>query len=140
MIPYKTKLDRDEEVTTFYGRVSDFEMLSGQPVKKEKGDEACFFRIGDAKKYAPADTIYKYSYVFDMRGDHLSGADEVYYNLVGTSWEAQSIDHVSFRVTFPKDIDMSKVGIKTGLQVDVPFEEKGTNVITGETDLDTLYA
>ena len=138
VVPYKNTLYRDDQKTTFYGKVTDFKMLSGQKVSKSKGDEARFFRIGDEDKYADTDTTYKYSYVFDMKGDHLSGADEVYYNLVGTRWEAQDIEHVTFKVTFPKNIDMNNVGIKTGYQIDVPFDAEGKRVLRGETTENVL--
>lgn len=133
VVPYRMHLDRDGQVTNCYGKVYDFQMLSGQPVDDEKGDDVWYFKIGDPDKYADEDTLYQYSYVFDMKGDHLKGADEVYYNLVGTSWEAQNIEHVSFRVTFPKPIDMKKVGMKTGDDVDVPFETNGDTEVYGET-------
>ena len=138
VIPYKTTLDRDGQLDTFYGRVRDFRMLSGDKVSEEKGEDAYYFRIGDPNKYAAEDTTYQFSYVFDMRGDHLRGADEVYYNLVGTSWEAKSIEKVHFRVTFPKAIDPANVGVKTGDQLDVPFEAEGDRVITCSTSENTL--
>ena len=138
VVPYKISLDRDGQLSNFYGKVSDFQMLSGQPVEAEKGDEAWFFRIGDPDRYAEEDTTYQYSYVFDMKGDHLKDADEVYYNLVGTSWEAQNIEHVSFKVTFPKGIDMNNVGMKTGNDVDVPIKSKGDTVVYGETTENVL--
>lgn len=134
-IPLRTRLDRDGQVSEFYAKVSDFTMLSDQPYSKDKGSGKFSMRIGDPDKYADEDTVYKWSFVFDMKGDHLEGADELYYNLVGTTWEARSIDHVSFKVTFPKQIDPGNVGIKTGNNVDVPFESsKDGLVISGETD------
>lgn len=132
-IPYRVRLDRDGQLSVFYGKVRDFQMLSGEPVEKEKGDEAYFYKIGDPDKYAATNTTYKYSYVFDMRGDHFNDADEIYYNLVGTSWEAKTIKHVTCTVTFPKAIDMNKVGIKTGYQVDVPFEAEGKRIVKCDT-------
>ena len=138
VIPYYMHLDRDGQVTNCYGKVSNFQMISGQPVDSEKGDNSWFFMIGDPNQFTEDDTIYQYSYVFDARGDHLGGADEVYYNLVGTSWEAQSINHVSFKITFPKDIDMNKVGMKTGYNVEVPFKTEGKTVVYGDTTEDVL--
>ncbi len=132
-IPYYVQLDRDGQKSTFYAKVTDFQMLSGQPWSEESTDREWNIKIGDPDRYADENTTYKYSYVFDMKGDHLNDADEVYYNMVGTSWEAQSIDHVSFRITFPKDIDMNNVGMKTGYQIDVPFETEGNTVVYGET-------
>ena len=137
-VPYRTILDRDGQKSMFYGDVRDFKMLSGQPVKESKGDESFSFKIGDPESYADENTTYQFSYVFDMRGDHLEGADEVFYNLVGTSWEAQAIDQVSFRVTFPKPIDVNNVGVKTGYNVNVPFKSDGDRVITCSTTEDTL--
>lgn len=137
-IPYRVHLDRDGQVSTFYGKVRDFQMLSGQPVDKTKGDTDYFFKIGDPDRYAQTDTTYKLSYVFDMRGDHLKDADEVYYNLVGTSWEAKDIKHVTCTITFPEDIDMSKVGFKTGNQTAVPFEADGKRVLKVDTTEDVL--
>lgn len=138
VIPTKTVLFRDDQQSRFYGKVKDFQMISGQPVDKKKGDDAWYFRIGDPDRYADEDTVYKYSYVFDMRGDHLKGADEVYYNMIGTSWETPAIEHVTFRVAFPKDIDMNRVGIKTGYDVAVPFTSDGRRVIRGKTTENVL--
>ncbi|MBQ9060403.1 MAG: DUF2207 domain-containing protein [Firmicutes bacterium] len=137
-VPYKTSLDRDGQRSVFYGDVRDFQMLSGQPVKKTREDESFIFKIGDPDQYADENTTYQFSYVFDMRGDHLKNGDEVYYNLVGTGWEAQAIDRVSFRVTFPRSIDSGDVGVKTGYNVEVPFESDGDRVITCTTTEDTL--
>lgn len=137
-IPYRTELYRDGQRSSFYGRVRDFQMLSGQPVDKSRGQTDYSFKIGDPDQYADEETTYKFSYIFDMRGDHLKDADEVYYNVIGTSWEAKSIDHVSFTVTFPKDIDPDNVGVRTGWQTDIPFESDGKRVIRGETTEDTL--
>ena len=75
-------------------------MLSGEDWTDESEMGSFSARIGDPDRFAETDTVYKMRYTYDTRGDHLKDADEVYYNLIGTSWEAQSIDHVSFDVTF----------------------------------------
>lgn len=138
VIPYKVYLDRDGQSSVFYGKVKDFQMLSGQPCSESKGDEARYYKIGDPKQFADEDTTYELSYVFDMRGDHLKDADEVYYNLVGTTWEAQDIEHVKATVTFPKDIDMNNVGVKNGYDADIPFESDGARVVMIDTTQDCL--
>ena len=132
-IPYRTELDRDGQYSLFFAKVRDFEMLSGQPFKKQRDEKNYNVRIGEPDVIADTDTTYKIRFVFDNRGDHLNGADEVYYNLIGKGWEAKSIDHVSFKVTFPKPIDPTKVGMKTGYQIDVPFEVKKDRIVQGET-------
>lgn len=138
VFPLKTDITRDGQRSVYFAKVKDFKMLSGEPVKKEDSEGQAFYRIGDPNKYADTHTTYELSYLYDTGGDHFNNGDEVYHNLVGTSWEAQSIDHVSFRVTFPKDIDMSKVGIKTGDDINVPFESEGNTVVKGETTESTL--
>ena len=137
-IPAYVSLDRYGQHSAFYASVRDFEMLSGQKWEKENDGSDFRIRIGDPDKYEKTDVTYKYSYVYDMKGDHLQGADEVYHNLVGTDWEAKAIEKVSFRVTFPKDIDMNNVGMKTGNQEQVAFETEGNRVVKGSTEQDTL--
>ena len=134
IIPLKTTLDRDGQVSQYYADIKGFEMLSDQSVSVESGSDEFSAKIGDPDRYADTVTRYQYHYTYDTKGDHFKGGDEVYYNLVGTGWEAQSIDHVSFEVVFPKDIDMSKVGIKTGSDIYVPFEAVDSRTIKGETD------
>lgn len=132
-IPLRADLDRDGQRSQYSAKVRDFTMLSEQPVTVENRSGEFSAKIGDPDRYADTVTTYRYSYIYDTGGDHLKGADEVYHNLVGTGWEAGSIDHVSFEVVFPKDIDMDKVGIKTGAQVNVPFEAADSRTVKGET-------
>ena len=132
-VPLKTELYRDGQKSTYYAKVRSFELLSGQPYKNQSDNGMAYYKIGDPDKYADTNTTYELEYLYDTGGDHFNKGDEVYHNLVGTSWEAQSIDHVTFRVTFPKDIDMEKVGIKNGLDERIPFETEGNTVVYGET-------
>ena len=132
-IPKKTTIDRDGQISRYNAVIKDFTMLSGQPFKESSDSDDYDFRIGDPDKYADTNTTYQYSYIYDPKGDHFKGGDEVFHNMVGTSWEARSIDHVSFVITFPEDIDMRKVGIKTGDNINVPFEAVDAKTIQGET-------
>ncbi len=132
-IPLRTSLDRDGQRSTYFAKVRGFEMLSGQNWEDESEYDEFNARIGDEDVYADKDTVYKMSYTYDPQGDHFKGGDEFFYNLIGTSWEAQSIKHVSFDVQFPKAIDMSKVGIKTGDNKMVDFEVVSDKEIKGET-------
>ena len=132
-IPLRTSLDRDGQRSTYFAKVRGFEMLSGQKWEDESEYDEFNARIGNEDVYADKDTVYKMSYTYDPQGDHFKGGDEFFYNLIGTSWEAQSIKHVSFDVQFPKAIDMSKVGIKTGDNKMVDFEVVSDQEIKGET-------
>ena len=132
-IPLRTRLDRDGQVTSYFASVDDFTMLSGQQWEKDSSGDAFSAKIGDPDVYADTDTVYKLRYTYDTKGDHFKNGDEVYFNLIGTNWEAQSIDHVSFHITFPKSIDMNKVGVKTGSDEYISFEAVSDTEIKGET-------
>ena len=132
-IPLRTSLDRDGQQSTYYAKVRNFSMLSGQEWEDESEFGDFNARIGSADVYADTDTVYRLSYTYDPQGDHFKGGDEFFYNLIGTSWEAQSINHVSFDVQFPKAIDMSKVGVKTGGNEMVDFDVVSDKEIKGET-------
>lgn len=132
-IPLKTTLDRDGQKSTYYAKVSGFEMLSGQEWEDDSSSDEFNAKIGSSGWFTDTDTVYKMRYTYDTRGDHFKGGDEVYYNLIGTSWEAQAINHVTFDVKFPKDIDMSKVGVKTGTGEMVDFDVVSDKEIKGET-------
>ena len=137
-IPLKTVLDRDGQKSTYYAKVKDFEMLSGQTWEDESESDTFSARIGDAGWFTDADTTYKMRYTYNNMGDHFKGGDEFYYNLIGTAWEAQTINHVSFDVKFPKKIDMSKVGIKTGDNEMVSFDVVSDQEIKGGTSRNVL--
>ena len=132
-IPLAVNLDRDGQKSEYAAEVRDFELLTDQPYSTEKEAGKFSVKIGDPDKYADTETTYRYTYVYDTGGDHLKDGDEVYHNLVGTSWEAQSIDHVSFEVVFPKPVNMGNIGIRTGDQANVPFEAVDDRTIQGET-------
>ena len=137
-IPLKTRFDRDGQVSEFKAQVYDFKMLSDQPVDKDSGGSYASFKIGSPDVYADTYTRYQFSYVYDTGGDHFRGGDEVYLNMVGDTWEAQNIDHVSFEIIFPENIDMSKVGVKTGNDVKVAFESPDARTVRGETSEDVM--
>ena len=137
-IPLRTTLDRDGQKTTYYAKIKDFTMLSGQQWEDESASRKFMARIGNPAFFADKDTVYKMSYTYDTRGDSFKGGDEVYYNLIGTAWEAKSIDHVTFDVVFPKAIDMSKVGVKTGDNDYVSFEAVSDTELRGETSKNVM--
>ncbi|MGX8773980.1 MAG: DUF2207 domain-containing protein, partial [Bacillota bacterium] len=147
IIPLKTTLDRDGQKSKYFAKVKDYSVVSGEefantgevmyhetPWKSESEAGVFCARIGDPGKYAAENTVYKMTYTYDTMGDHFNGGDEVYYNIIGTEWEAKFIAHVSFDIQFPKAINMENVGIKTGNDVSIPFEAVSDTEIKGETD------
>lgn len=132
-IPYQVNLDRDGQTSKFRADIDGFKMLSSQKYKDMSDDTYFNIRFGDENKYENTKTAYKYSYVYDMKGDHLKNGDEFYFNFVGDEWEAQSIDAVTYKVHFPKKIDPDNVGVKAGsVSQNFSIDDSG-KVISGMT-------
>ena len=64
--------------------------------------DECDIRIGSAGETVEGDVQYVISYTYDIGPDRLTGADEFYYNIIGTDWDT-TIESVSFAVHFPKE-------------------------------------
>ncbi len=64
--------------------------------------DECQIRIGSASETVEGDVQYVISYTYDIGPDRLAGADEFYYNIVGTDWDT-TVESVSFAVHFPKE-------------------------------------
>ena len=77
-IPYQVNLDRDGQTSKFRADIDGFKMLSSQKYKDMSDDTYFNIRFGDENKYENTETVYKYSYVYDMKGDHLKNGDEFY--------------------------------------------------------------
>ena len=138
-IPYEAELDRDGQTSRFRAGIRDFKMISGQKYKDTSDDYYFNMRFGDENKYEKTEATYKYKYTYDMKGDHLKGADEFYYNLAGTEWEAQSINKIEYKVSFPKKIAPSKVGVKAN-DVNQKFSvDDSCKVISGMTNTNVKY-
>ena len=137
-IPRKNTVIRDGETGSYYAMVTDFKVLSGQICEEYKDNKEYTYKIGHPSRFADERTTYQISYKYNVYGDHLKNADEFYFNLIGSDWEAQAIEHASFNIQFPKEIDIKNVGIKTGDDVRIPFESYDNAVVKGETDEDTI--
>jgi len=71
------------------------------------------FRIGDADKLVSGSQTYVISFDYAIGDDHNSAYDELYYDLLGTSWETD-VDNFRYSVTMPHAIDDSKVWVVQG--------------------------
>lgn len=79
----------------------------------EKGGGVVSIRIGDPDTYVYGDVSYHITYTYDLRNDINENYDELYYNIIGNSWDAP-IKNVSFSIAMPKDFDKSKIGFSSG--------------------------
>lgn len=74
----------------------------------------CQIRIGDKDEEIIGEKTYTISYDYVMGKDVLEGADEFYFNIVGTQWEDTTIQNVSFAIHMPKSFDAQKIGFSYG--------------------------
>lgn len=79
----------------------------------EKGGGVVSIRIGDPDTYVYGDVSYHITYTYDLRNDINENYDELYYNIIGNSWDVP-IKNVSFSIAMPKDFDKSKIGFSSG--------------------------
>lgn len=84
----------------------------GDLFTSENDGSTVFIRIGDPDKLITGDKTYSISYKMAL-ADTSKSSDEVYYNIIGTGWDAD-ISNVTFSVTMPKDLEAACVGICTG--------------------------
>lgn len=84
------------------------------------GDEYTI-QIGDANRTITGSHTYVLSYDYIIGKDLLEGADEFYYNIIGTEWDT-AIQNVTFEINMPKEFDSSKLGFSAGYKGEVGTE------------------
>lgn len=107
--------------------------------KQETVEHAQIFYFGDPNRYVEGDETYRYSYTYDLGPDGFNGYDEVYHNLNGADCPVY-IDHMTFRIEFPKDFDTDEIRFYSGSYGSTDFNDADTltyevdgNVIQGYT-------
>lgn len=93
-------------------RVENVECSDKKKISIE--NSTCQIRIGDTDKKIIGEKVYTLSYDYVMGKDVLSGADEFYFNIVGTEWEDTTIQNVTFSIHMPEDFDEQKIGFSYG--------------------------
>lgn len=92
-------------------------------------------KIGNPNKYVIGDKQYIIKYLCKLSGDNSKKIDELYYNIIGTGWQAP-IDKVTFKIEMPKEFDEEKLGFTHGrldsTDTDKVFYEIDGNTIIGE--------
>ncbi len=110
-----TKLDftfPDGTRKTFHVIVSDIK-VPGQQFTKSSSGSYIDLKIGDPNKYATGKVTYVISYKYDIGYDYYGKEDFLYFNVIGTEWNA-SIKTATFSVEMPKSFDSSKVAAYYG--------------------------
>lgn len=70
-------------------------------------------KIGSANKTLQGTNTYTIKYNYNIGKDTLKNADELYFNLIGTEWDAP-ISNISFKIVMPKEFDKNLLGFSTG--------------------------
>ncbi|MDO5602296.1 MAG: DUF2207 domain-containing protein [Oscillospiraceae bacterium] len=107
----KEKEDGALETYTYRAKLSD--LAANTPVSRDVEDGSFILRFGDADRYVSGDVQYRYSYVYDMGDDRFPAYDEFFCSLNGPDCNT-TIENFTFRVTFPKDADLSALKVYAG--------------------------
>ncbi len=106
---------RSIPLMTYRGDWAEIDRVSvlGYPyrVSEEGGD--LLITIGDAESYANTNEKYVISYTYTIGDDGLGNMDELYFNLIGTDWDAR-IDQVTFAISMPASFDSANLNFTVG--------------------------
>lgn len=122
-------------------KIKNFECSDNYEMDDSIGEYS--IQIGDADEYVIGEHKYQLSYDYIIGLDLLEGADELYFNIIGTEWNTR-IKNVSFEINMPKDFDKSKIGFSAGYAGEVGTEiveyTVNENTITGYTTMPLGYS
>jgi len=133
-IPLFGTIDREDGSSLKYrGTISNLsvnEMYSESVQNSNK-----YIKIGNPNKYEIGDKQYIIKYSYKLSGDNSKEFDELFYNIIGTGWNAP-IDKVTFKIQMPKEFNEEKLGFTHGIldsiETDKIFYEIDGNTIIGE--------
>ena len=132
-IPLKNSIKRtDGTKSNNIAKISDISVSEDYTTSNENGYKV--IKIGNANRTFNGTHAYTIKYKYDIGKDPIKNADELYFNLIGSEWDAP-IDNVSFNITMPKTFDESKLGFSSGNvgstnSSDITYNVNG-NTITG---------
>ena len=110
-IPIKNEVKSEAGTTTNRARISNIKV--SDPYEIESEIDETVLKIGSASKYVIGRKEYTISYHYDLGRDRFENFDELYFNIIGTSWTCK-ITNVKFNIEMPAEFDKSKLGFSTG--------------------------
>lgn len=111
-IPLKNKVTRlDGSTSSNRALISNIEV--NEPYKVTKSNGFTTIQIGDKDIENTGTKEYVIKYTYNIGKDPLKDKDELYFNLIGTSWDTV-ISNITFSITMPKNFDKSKLGFSHG--------------------------
>ena len=107
-IPVKGNIYRNgKKISKYRASISEIDVNKQHSVDKYGNLDNYIIKIGSPNFYVEHEQNYKIKYKYKVFYA-LNKNDEVYYNLVGTSWK-NPIEKFSFTLTMPKEFDHNQV-------------------------------
>lgn len=94
-------------------RATDPDTGETLPTEITRSTSMLRLRIGDPDTTVTGEKSYRIHYLYDASNDLNRNADEIYFNLIGTGWEA-AISEVHIRVDMPQDFDAADLHFYRG--------------------------
>lgn len=131
-IPLKNKVTRlDGTTSSNRAEISNIEV--NEPYKLAKRNGFTTIQIGDKDIETTGTKEYVIKYTYNIGKDPLKDKDELYFNLIGTSWDT-TINNITFTIDMPKTFDKTKLGFSVGSVGStnskyVTYDIRGTKII-----------
>ncbi len=133
-IPVANHIERaDGKKYTTYTKISNVSV--SEINQKYREGNNYIIKIGNPDEFIKGKKEYKINYTYSFNNPE----SELYFNIIGLNWDT-TIQHVSFRITMPKDFPYDKVGFSFGEYGNIGYNEgliytvdKLTNTISGYT-------
>lgn len=116
VVPYrgtwKNYINGEYTEVRYNQRIYDFS-VEGNKYELSRDGGSITAKIGDPDKYVSGRQVYTVSYKCNMGDNGYDEFDMFYKNIINCH-EGDYIENASFRVTFPKDFDETKVNVTMG--------------------------
>ncbi len=99
--------------TTFKNRAKISNLSLNHEYSKSYEDDNYKLQIGSEDRTITGEEKYVISYTYDLGKDKAKDYDELYFNIIGNSWDTV-IGNITFTIDMPKDFDASKLGFSAG--------------------------
>ena len=111
-IPYTNTVRRtDGSTSSNSATITNISVSENYTTYREGNYEV--IKIGSSSKTYIGEKEYRISYHYALSYDYEKNFDEFYYNIIGNEWDT-SISNATFKITMPKNFDISKFGLSSG--------------------------
>ncbi|MCD7723582.1 MAG: DUF2207 domain-containing protein [Clostridiales bacterium] len=111
-LPLTNYIEREDGSTaTVKAKVKNLSVSEEYETYSEDGSYV--IQIGSENETVLGEQNYIISYSYVMGRDVNADFDELYYNIIGSEWDAY-IENVTFTITMPKEFDSALLGFSTG--------------------------